>query len=155
MNVSTESSPEPASKRGRPRRARIGLTPLVGRKQVRFIQDYLQKLRALYPHHNRVLFYDDAVVAYLLAFFNPVIRSLRCTEDMSQLESINRFLSVDVICKSTLSDANALFDPRHLHGLLAHVRSKLPQLKQQDPKLERLLQQVISFDGSLAWSASI
>lgn len=148
MKGSAQSSSQPLAKRGRSKRAKMGLTPLVGRKQVRAIQDYLHKLRALYPHPNRVLFYDDVVVAYLLAFYNPVVRSLRCTEDMSQLEAVNRFLSVDVICKSTLSDANALFDPRHLHGLLAHVRSKLPRLKQQDPKLEQLLQQLICFDGS-------
>ncbi len=121
---------------------------MVGRQHVRAITDYLQKLRTLYPHPNRVLFYDDVVVAYLLAFFNPTLRSLRCVEDMSQLKSVNRFLSVDALCRSTLSEANALFDPSHLLGLIEHVRSKLPRLKQQDVELEQLLQQLVCLDGS-------
>jgi hypothetical protein len=94
----------------------MDLTPIVGRKHVRAIEDYLTKLRTLYPHPNRVLFYDDVVVAYLLAFLNPMVRSLRCLEDMSRLPGVNSVLSVDAICRSTLSQANALFDPKHLEG---------------------------------------
>jgi hypothetical protein len=126
----------------------MDLTPIVGRKHVRAIEDYLTKLRTLYPHPNRVLFYDDVVVAYLLAFLNPMVRSLRCLEDMSRLPGVNSVLSVDAICRSTLSQANALFDPKHLEGLIAHVQSKLPRLKQQDPKLEKLLAEMVCFDGS-------
>jgi hypothetical protein len=121
---------------------------IVGRKHVSAVAKYLQQLRTLYPHPNRQLFYDDVVVVYLLAFFNPAVRSLRCIEDLSRLEEVNRLLSVDAVCRSTLSEANTLFDPKHLEGLIAHLRQKLPQLKQQDGQLEHLLQQVISFDGS-------
>lgn len=137
-----------ARKVGRPKRPRADLTPVVGRQHVRAITDYLQTLRTLYPHPNRVLFYDDVVVAYLLAFFNPTLRSLRCVEDMSRLGSIQRFLSVDALCRSTLSEANALFDPNHLLGLIAHVRSQLPRLQQQDPELAQLWQQLVCLDGS-------
>jgi hypothetical protein len=102
----------------------------------------------LYPHPNRLLFYDDVVIAYVLAFFNPVVRSLRCIEHASQLPGINRFLNVQAVCKSTLSDANALFDPRHLEGLIQDLRGRLPNLHQQDRQLEHLLEKVIVHDGS-------
>ena len=35
-------------------------------------------------HGNRELFLDDVFLAYLLAFFNPTLRSLRTIEDFSQ-----------------------------------------------------------------------
>jgi hypothetical protein len=115
----------------------------------------------LYPHPLRVLFYDDVLVAFLLAFFNPTIRSLRCIEHASQLPGVNRFLDVKAVCKSTLSDANALFDPSHLQGLVEQLHRRLPNLHQQDKQLERLLDQVIIHDGSffrvaadVAWAIS-
>jgi DDE family transposase len=101
------------------------------------------------------------LVAYLLAFFNPVLRSLRCIEHASQLPGVNRFLDVQAVCKSTLADANALFDPSHLQGLIEQLHRKLPNLHQQDKQLEHLLDQVIVHDGSffavaadIAWAIS-
>ena len=134
--------------RGRPKREKIQSLPLIGRKYIRQVEDYLRQLRAHYAHPNRQLFYDDVVTVYLLAFFNPVIRSLRCIQDVSQVKGIHRFLSVEAVCRSTLSDANALFDPQHLQGLLSHVRDKLPALGHQDGALERLLHKVVCLDGS-------
>jgi hypothetical protein len=101
-------------KRGCKRRPRIEAKDLIGRKYLSIVQNYLADLRKLYPHPNRVLFYDDVVVCYLLAFFNSILRSLRCIEDASQIPGVNQFLSVESVCKSTLSEANALFDPQHL-----------------------------------------
>jgi hypothetical protein len=121
---------------------------VIGRGYVRLIQGFLERLRNLYAHHNRVLFYDDVVVVYLLAFFNPVLRSLRTIEDASQLPGINRFLDVEAVCKSTLSAANSLFDPAELEGLIADLRCKLPNLHQVDSDLASLLEQVKVFDGS-------
>jgi hypothetical protein len=115
---------------------------------VTLIADYLVQLRTAYAHPNRVLFYDDVVIAYLLAFFNPALRSLRCIEQASQLPGVNQHLNVAAICKSTLSDANALFDPQLVQGLIAQLRDRLPNLQQQDRALEHLLDQVIIHDGS-------
>ena len=135
-------------KRGRKSRAKVLPEQITGRDYVRVLEDYLARLRGLYAHPNRVLFYDDVVIAYVLAFFNPILRSLRLIEQASQLPGINRFLDVESICKSTLSDANALFDPSHLHGLIDHLRKRLPNLHQQDGQLKHLLEQVIVHDGS-------
>jgi hypothetical protein len=144
----SSSSDQPAPRRGRKRREKIKPEQVTGQTYLRFLQSYLDRLRRTYVHHNRILFFDDVVTIYLVAFFNPVLRSLRCIEDASQLPGINQHLSVDAICKSTLSDANALFDPQHLEGLIADLRRHLPNLGQSDGKLDHLLKQVEIFDGS-------
>jgi hypothetical protein len=141
-------TPRPQLRRGRKRRGRIKAKDLTGRKYLELVEDHLAYLRQLYPHPKRVLFYDDVVVCYLLAFFNSVVRSLRCIEDASQVPGINQFLSVDAVCKSTLSEANALFDPQHLEGLIQQLRKDLPNLQQIDGQLAALLDRVHAVDGS-------
>jgi hypothetical protein len=49
--------------------------PVVGGKQVRMLQKHVRALRDSPAHGNRALFLDDVVVAHLLAFFNPTLRS--------------------------------------------------------------------------------
>lgn len=128
---------------------------VVGRRYLRLLRPYLRRLQAAYPHPNRVLFFDDVLVAYLLAFFNPALRSLRTIEDASAIAGVNQFLNVKTICRSTLSDANALFDPNLLAGLIADLHQRLPGaaaagqvLSQSDPVLARLLNKAILVDGS-------
>jgi hypothetical protein len=139
---------EVALRRGRKKRPAIRAAALVGRKYIRLLEAYLADLRQCYVHPNRVLHYDDVVVVYLLAFFNTAVRSLRCIEDASQLPGVGRHLSVEAVCKSTLSEANALFDPVHLEGLIARLRQDLPDLGRQHPDLQALLEQVQLVDGS-------
>ena len=55
--------------------------PVQGGKYVRMLDRHLSALREAVPHGNRKLFLDDVFVAYLLAFFNPTLRSLRTIED--------------------------------------------------------------------------
>ena len=136
------------ARRGRKEVAGSGPGHLVGRKYIKLLEAYLHDLRRHYAHPNRVLYYDDVVVVYLLAFFNPSLRSLRCIEDASQAPGLRGHLSVKAVCKSTLSDANELFDPAHLEGLIAHLRADLPDLGRHDPELEALLNQVQIVDGS-------
>jgi hypothetical protein len=121
---------------------------VTGRDYVRLIEGYLKRLKATYPHPNRVLFYDDVAVAYLFAFFNATLKSLRTIEHASQLSGVNKFFNADAVCKSTLSDANALFDPDLLQPLIADLRRDLPNLGQQDRSLQQLLDQTTLIDGS-------
>lgn len=137
-------------KRGRRPRPRIDPNdPLLGEKYAAFLEHHLAGLRRAYTHPNRVLFYDDLVLAYLMAFFHPTVRSLRTLDDLSQVPAMASHLSSDRLCRSTISDANALFDPQLLEPIVEHLRSRVPQLKQRDPKLAELLKQVIAVDGSL------
>jgi hypothetical protein len=135
-------------KRGRKARTAPRASQLIGNKYLRVLQEHLESLRAKYPHPNRVLFMDDVVTVYLLAFFNPTLRSLRCLEDASELPAVAQHLSVESVCKSTLSDVNALFDPSLLLPLVRRLRAALGEGHKLDQDLEALYQKVIVFDGS-------
>jgi len=127
---------------------------LRGGKYVKLIAKHLRRLRRAYDHGNRELFYDDLVSAYLLAFFNPTLKSLRTIGDMSLLPQAQEHLQVRKLCRSTLSDANALMDARLLEPLIAHLRKQIPDLKQRDGPLGRLLEQVQIVDGSFFAAAA-
>lgn len=144
-----------ARKRRRKPRPRIDPDePLLGSKYVAFLEDHLRQLRCAYGHFNRVLFYDDLVVAYLFAFFHPTVRTLRLLDDLSQVPAMAKHLSTDRLCRSTISDANALFDAQLLEPIIEHLRGRVPQLKQRDPQLTELLKQIVIVDGSLFTTAS-
>jgi hypothetical protein len=121
----------------------------MGGKYVRMLQDHLARLRAAHPHPNRTLFYDDVAIAYLLAFFTPTIRSLRTMDDYSQTAQMQENLSTDRLPRSTLSDANKVFDPTLLEPIIEELRARLPHLRQGDPLLAELTERVRVVDGSL------
>jgi hypothetical protein len=122
---------------------------LFGGKYVLILQSHLMRLRAAHPHPNRTLFYDDVAIAYLLAFFTPAIRSLRTMDDFSQTPRMREHLCVDRLPRSTLSDANAVFDPTLLEPIIEELRARLPQLRRADPKLAELTERVRVADASL------
>ena len=128
-------------------------------KFLRPLMRHLKKLRsaraaAAAAHGNRVLFTDDLLVAYLIAFFNPACRSLRAIEDLSQTPAAQAHLRVGRVCRSTTSDANALFDPRLLDPLVGQLRARLPDLPHRDATLGRLLRDVRLVDGSFFAAAA-
>jgi len=147
--------PATRKKRGPKPRPRIDPDdPLLGGKYVTFLQGHLDQLRRAYTHPNRVVFYDELVIAYLMAFFHPTVRSLRTLDDLSQVPAMAPHLSTDRLCRSTLSDANALFDAQLLEPIIEHLRGRVPQLPQRDPQLAALLRQIVVVDGSLFTVAS-
>jgi len=105
--------------------AKVWPEKLIGAKVVRLLEKHLQNLHSDNAHGNRRLFLDDVFVAYLLAFFNPTIRSLRTIEDLSQTPQAQKLLSVDNICKSTLSDFNQFVDPQRLVPIIQTLRGQL------------------------------
>jgi hypothetical protein len=107
-----------------------------------------RRLRKAYGHGNRTLFLDTVLTAHLLAFFNPCLRSLRTIEDFSQTEDAREELDMERICRSTLSDANAVLDAGLLEALIEDLRRRLPGLPQMDGKLGRLLKRLRLVDGS-------
>jgi hypothetical protein len=151
--LATSRTP-PGLKRGRKKQAALLPEQVTGRKHLQILHGYLHRLHAAYPHPNRVLFYDDVAVMYLVAFFSPAVRSLRLIENASQVPGVNKYLNVESVCSSTLSDANALFDPVHLAGLIADLRKDLPKTRSgpgnagDDPELMELLDEAIVVDGS-------
>ena len=68
---------------------------VVGAKHIRISEICSSEgLRQENPHGNRELFLDDVFVAYLLAFFNPALRTLRTIEDFSRTRQAQKHLTI-------------------------------------------------------------
>jgi hypothetical protein len=122
---------------------------LFGGKYIHFLQEHLDHLRAAHNHPNRTLFFDDVAIAYLLAFYTPTLRSLRTMEDFSQTPTMRAETSVQRMPRSTLSDANKVFDPTLLEPIIEQLRRQVPQLNHTDSKLDELTRRVRAADSSL------
>lgn len=138
------------------RRKRLDKKLVVGLPQLRFVSDLLGHLRTAHEHPNRKLFLDDLLIALLLAFFNPVARSLRGVEDASQMPGINQHLTIDALRRSTTSDALNLFDPDLLLPLIHDLRARVSprEADATNDTLRGLLSRLIAFDGSFFRTAS-
>jgi hypothetical protein len=118
---------------------------------------HVETLRDSDAHGNRRLFLDDVFIAYLLAFFNPSIRSLRTPEDFSQTRQAQRHLTTPKICRSTLSDFQRLADPQRLAPILRALKAELVK-KDAGGRLPRdladLHRQVLAIDGTFLPAAA-
>lgn len=125
---------------------------LIGAKYVRLLEKELRQLQEEPAHGNRALFLDDVFVVYLLAFFNPSIRSLRTIEDLSQTKQARKHLTIDKVCKSTLSDFNRVVDPERLLPMIQALRGNLLRKQAGRPldetNLPELLQHTLAVDGT-------
>jgi hypothetical protein len=131
---------------------RVWPEQVIGGKYIRLLSKHLDQLRNKTEHGNRKLFLDDVFVVYLLAYFNPTVRSLRTVEDFSQTPQVQKHLSAHAIYKSTLSDFNKLVDPTRLEPILTRLRSqcdlKALNLPSTDQRLTELLKQTVAVDGT-------
>lgn len=107
----------------------------------------LADLHSHRAHPNRVLYYDHVVVAHLLAFFNPTLRGLRSIEDLFDVPAVRKSFGTSRICRSTLADAQRVFDPELLKPLIHGLRERLggPSHKRN---LEPMVRQLLAVDGS-------
>lgn len=125
---------------------------VIGAKYVRLLENQLRQLRDNTAHGNRQLFLDDVFAIYLLSFFNPTIRSLRTFEDFSQTEQAQKHLTIEKICKSTLSDFNKFIESDRLVPIIQSLREQLSrsQLGRSgaDRDLNELLTRTIAVDGT-------
>jgi hypothetical protein len=96
------------------------------------------------------LFLDDVVIAHLLAFFNPTLRSLRTIEDFSQTRQAQRHLSTRRLCKSTLSDFHRVADPTLLEPIVARLQAAAAAQggRGLPADLPQTLGKVLAVDGS-------
>lgn len=121
---------------------------VLGGKYVLTLEKLLHALRPPDAHGNRMLHGDDVLVCYLLAFFNPTIRSLRTVEDFSETQQAQRFLSIDRIPKSTLSDFQRVADTAALEPIVAMLRGEVERQARPRTALPDTLQKVLAVDGS-------
>jgi hypothetical protein len=144
---------EPKSPDTEPKELPVWPEQVMGGKYVRLLESQLAQLRRNSDDHgNRELFLDDVFVAYLLAFFNPSIRSLRTIEDCSQTRQMQRHLTMNKLCRSTLSDFNRLVDPQRLEPILQALRAQISRKDAGTPRnmdsLSELLRKTIAVDGT-------
>jgi Transposase DDE domain len=127
-----------------------------GAKHVQSLERLVNQLREQSPHGNRHLFLDDVFVAYLLAFFNPALRTLRTIEDFSQTRQAQKHLTIRKLCKSTLSDFNKLADPSRLQPILDQLRREVlkPGQGKAAGPLSALHRQILAVDGTFLKAAA-
>ena len=97
--------------------------------------------------HNRDFFFDQYVGLLLLYFFNPTVTSLRGLQKMTDLDAVQRYLGVQSISRSALSEAGTVFDPESLREIFRELSSEVApaQLSAQHAVLRALT----AVDGSL------
>jgi hypothetical protein len=67
----------------------------------------------------------------------------------SQTPGMQERTSIDRIPRSTLSDANKVFDPVLLEPIIEELRARVPDLDRKDPRLGELTRRVRAVDASL------
>lgn len=120
---------------------------IVGRRFLQLIEPLLAGLREHYAHGNRTLFYDDVVVAHLLAFFNPALRGLRSIQDLFDDARVRKAFGTPRVPKSTLADAQRLFDPGMLLPLIEALKQRVGILP-NPACLDALVSRLLAVDGS-------
>lgn len=121
--------------------------PVVGRRYMRLLEAQLAHLHRQRAHGNRTVFYDHVVVAHLLAFFNPGLHGLRGIEDVFDSPKTRKHFDVPRLPRSTLADAQRVFDPQLLWPLIESLKERA-QLQPHDPRLDVITRRLLAVDGS-------
>ena len=111
------------------------------------LQFWLAYLHDLPAHGNRNVLADHLLVAHLVAFLSPALKSLRRIESVFDHPVAQRRFGLPRLPKSTLSDAQVLFDPLLLEPIIADLRQRVPEVL-HDPRLDELLKTLTAVDGT-------
>lgn len=111
------------------------------------LESLLHTLRRPDEHGNRTLFADHLLIAHLVAFFSPALKSLRRIEDVFDHPGARRKYGLPRLPHSTVSDAHALFDPALLLPLVADLRQRVT-VGPHEPRLDALLRKLLAVDGT-------
>lgn len=118
-----------------------------GLRYARLLEGELDCLRGHRDHPNRSLFFNHLVLAHLLAFFNAAVCSLRKIEDAFENPSLRKHFGTPRIPKSTLADAQRLFDPLLVLPIIERLKQRLGQCP-HDPRLDQVTRQLLAVDGT-------
>jgi hypothetical protein len=129
------------------RRKRIRSHEIVGHRVLQPLEFWLRQLHQLPAHGNRDLHADHVLVAHLVAFLSPALKGLRHIEEVFNHRVARQRFGLPRVPKSTLSDAQAVFDPHLLDAIIADLRGRAPRLP-HDPRLDELLNALTAVDGT-------
>jgi len=96
---------------------------------------------------NRRFFADHYVALLLLYFFNPVLTSRNALLQASRLDKVQAFCGGRAVSAGSFSEAQHLFDPALLEGLVRELAQRVPDA--QVPKDWDCLKNLTAVDGSL------
>lgn len=105
MSTETSSNPDDPS------------FPLHGLRKLRDFRHLLVKLQAGADHPNRKLHYDDFVLWLLLAYFNPVLSSMRAMQRASASPTFRERVELPRFALGSFSEAARTFDPERLRQI--------------------------------------
>jgi hypothetical protein len=130
----------------RPKIQSVSSSALAVARQAQTLRRFFQEQPLV--HGNTQLGECDVLLALLCAFFEPLARSLRTIDQLSEVPAVQEQLAVDRMARSTLSDALARFRTQPLGDLVRLLQRQLPQLRRQDQDLEQIVGKIVALDGS-------
>ncbi len=120
----------------------------------KYLNDVLPLLPGLHPcgtdadqAGNRKFFFDHYVALLLLYFFNPVLTSRNALLQASHLAKVQSFCGRRPVSVGSFSEAQQVFDPTLLEGLIAELAGRLPA--PAVPQDWEGLKNLTAVDGSL------
>jgi Transposase DDE domain len=134
-----------------PRRRELRDKDLCGLKYFRILGSLLDRLHADATERdragNRKLHFDQYAGLILLAFFSPLVDSLRGIQQASGLAKVQKLLGCERAAFGSLSEASHVFDPALLREIIGELAAQaLPQIQGREAEALRGLTAV---DGTL------
>jgi hypothetical protein len=134
-----------------PRRQELRDKDLCGLKYFQVLGPLLDRLHANATQRdhagNRQLHFDQYAGLLLLAFFSPLVDSLRGIQQASSLAKVQKLLGCERAALGSLSEASRVFDPALLREIIGELASQaLPQIQGREAEALRGLTAV---DGTL------
>jgi Transposase DDE domain len=129
----------------------VAAKDLQGFKYLNDVLPLLQRLHACGTDSdtagNRRFFADHYVALLLLYFFNPVLTSRNALLQAARLTKVQDFCGGRPVSAGSFSEAQHLFDPAVLAGLVTELAQRVPDAK--IPKDWDCLKNLTAVDGSL------
>lgn len=120
----------------------------------KYLNDVLPLLQRLHPSGtgsdragNRLFFFDHYVALLLLYFFNPILTSRNALVQASRLAKVQSFCGGRPVSVGSFSEAQHLFEPALLEGLIAELAQRVPEATV--PQDWEGLKNLTAVDGSL------
>jgi len=146
----------------RNKRKKIKDSELEGFKYLKAISKLLEKLHdagcARDTAGNRTLHMDQYTMLILLYMFNPICKSLRSLQQVSELKKVQKFFGVPRASLGSLSEASTVFDSELLKNIILELSKKLkdassiPGFDNSKGILTAVDGSVIEASGKMAWA---